>query len=103
MYSVTREPMTESDRESLRRSYGPKGETIWLRLGCAVGGALTAAACGSQVVSATGRSMWDLMVLVVFVVSVCVTVFALWTLMTWFGDRHLREAIREATSGSAKP
>lgn len=36
------------------------------------------------------------MALVVFVVSVCVTVFALWTLMTWFGDRHFRAATRES-------
>lgn len=94
MYTVTREPITDSDRDSLARSYKPTGETAWLPLGIAVGSLLVALSCFIYVANAASRGVGPILAVVCLVCCSAACAIALWKLFRWFAERGWRSGDR---------
>lgn len=95
MYAVTREPMTDSDRESVAQSYAPRDETAWLALGVAACGLIAAVICGVYVARTVPGDFRVIVATGVFVLGIVVCAFASWKLLVWFSDRHYRVGVRD--------
>jgi len=95
MYAVTREPMTDSDRESLDCSHAPENQIVWLPLGVATAGLLISVSCAAYV-PATATMYVRLPIMIgIYVFGMAVLVCVLWNVRAWLADRCQRAEDQE--------